>query len=164
MAVEYEEVRYEYTGSTSDLKRATDRAIKILQQIQYQMDAVSGTDISPDADGFQALQAPLQKLIQQAKELKSTLERTTNISQATTDAVRAAKELNQIVRNLCASYADFNDTTQTTASQLRSMARSMREVSAAFRRVQQSSDHSDPLRLAASSTEGDTASSTGLST
>ena len=48
MAVEYEEVRYEYTGSTSDLKRATDRAIKILQQIQYQMDAVSGTDISPD--------------------------------------------------------------------------------------------------------------------
>lgn len=164
MAVEYEEVRYEYTGSTSDLKRATDRAIKILQQIQYQMDAVSSTDVSPDADGFQALQAPLQKLIQQAKELKSTLEHTTNTSQATTDAVRAAKELNQIVRTLCASYADFNDTTQTTASQLRSMARAMREVSAAFRRVQQSSDHSDPLRLAASSTEGDTTSSTGLST
>ena len=164
MAVEYEEVRYEYTGSTSDLKRATDRAIKILQQVQYQMDAVSGTDISPDADGFQALQAPLQKLIQQAKELKSTLEHTTNTSQATADAVRAAKELNQIVRNLCASYTDFNDTTQTTASQLRSMARAMREVSAAFRRVQQSSDHSDPLRLAASSTEGDTTSSTGLST
>lgn len=164
MAVEYEEVRYEYTGSTSDLKRATDRAIKILQQIQYQMDAVSSTDVSPDADGFQALQAPLQKLIQQAKELKSTLEHSTNTSQAMTDAVRAAKELNQIVRNLCTSYTDFNDTTQTTASQLRSMARAMREVSAAFRRVQQSSDHSDPLRLAAPSTEGDTTSSTGLST
>lgn len=164
MAVEYEEVRYEYTGSTSDLKRATDRAIKILQQVQYQMDAVSSTDVSPDADGFQALQAPLQKLIQQAKELKSTLEHTTNTSQATTDAVRAAKELNQIVRTLCASYTDFNDTTQTTVSQLRSMARAMREVSAAFRRVQQSSDHSDPLRLAAPSTEGDTTSSTGLST
>lgn len=164
MAVEYEEVRYEYTGSTSDLKRATDRAIKILQQVQYQMDAVSSTDVSPDADGFQALQAPLQKLIQQAKELKSTLEHTTNTSQATTDAVRAAKELSQIVRTLCASYTDFNDTTQTTVSQLRSMARAMREVSAAFRRVQQSSDHSDPLRLAAPSTEGDTTSSTGLST
>lgn len=164
MAVEHEEVRYKYTGSTSDLERATDRAIKILQQIQYQMDAVSSTDVSPAADGFQALQAPLQKLIQQAKELKSTLEHTTNTSQTTTDAVRAAKELNQIVRNLCASYTDFNDTTQTTVSQLRSMARAMREVSAAFRRVQQSSDHSDPLRLAASSTEGDTASSTGLST
>lgn len=164
MAVEYEEVRYEYTGSTSDLKRATDRAIKILQQIQYQMDAVSSTDVSPDADGFQALQAPLQKLIQQAKELKSTLEHSTNTSQAMTDAVRAAKELNQIVRNLCTSYTDFSDITQTTASQLRSMARAMREVSAAFRRVQQSSDHSDPLRLAATSTEGDTTSSTGLST
>lgn len=164
MAVEYEEVRYEYTGSTSDLKRATDRAIKILQQIQYQMDAVSSTDVSPDADGFQALQAPLQKLIQQAKELKSTLEHSTNTSQAMTDAVRAAKELNQIVRNLCTSYTDFSDITQTTASQLRSMARAMREVSAAFRRVQQSSDHSDPLRLAAPSTEGDTTSSTGLST
>lgn len=164
MAVEYEEVRYEYTGSTSDLKRATDRAIKILQQIQYQMDAVSSTDVSPDADGFQALQAPLQKLIQQAKELKSTLEHSTNTSQAMTDAVRAAKELNQIVRNLCTSYTDFSDVTQTTASQLRSMARAMREVSAAFRRVQQSSDHSDPLRLAAPSTEGDTTSSTGLST
>ena len=164
MAVEYEEVRYEYTGSTSDLKRATDRAIKILQQVQYQMDAVSSTDISPDADGFQALQAPLQKLIQQAKELKSTLEHTTDSSQAMTDAVQAAKELNQIVRNLYTSYTDFNDITQTTVSQLRSMARAMREVSAAFRRVQQSSDHSDPLRLAASSTEGDTTSSTGLST
>lgn len=164
MAVEYEEVRYEYTGSTSDLKRATDRAIKILQQIQYQMDAVSSTDVSPDADGFQALQAPLQKLIQQAKELKSTLEHSTNTSQAMTDAVRAAKELNQIVRNLCTSYTDFSDITQTTASQLRSMARAMREVSAAFRRVQQSSDHSDTLRLAAPSTEGDTTSSTGLST
>lgn len=164
MAVEYEEVRYEYTGSTSDLKRATDRAIKILQQIQYQMDAVSSTDVSPDADGFQALQAPLQKLIQQAKELKSTLEHSTNTSQAMTDAVRAAKELNQIVRNLYTSYTDFNDITQTTASQLRSMARAMREVSAAFRRVQQSSDHSDTLRLAAPSTEGDTTSSTGLST
>ena len=164
MAVEYEEVRYEYTGSTSDLERATDRAIKILQQIQYQMDAVSSTDVSPDADGFQALQAPLQKLIQQAKELKSTLEHSTNTSQAMTDAVRAAKELNQIVRNLCTSYTDFSDITQTTALQLRSMARAMREVSAAFRRVQQSSDHSDPLRLAASSTEGDTTSSTGLST
>lgn len=164
MAVEYEEVRYEYTGSTSDLKRATDRAIKILQQIQYQMDAVSSTDVSPDADGFRALQAPLQKLIQQAKELKSTLEHSTNTSQAMTDAVRAAKELNQIVRNLCTSYTDFSDVTQTTASQLRSMARAMREVSAAFRRVQQSSDHSDPLRLAAPSTEGDTTSSTGLST
>lgn len=164
MAVEYEEVRYEYTGSTSDLKRATDRAIKILQQIQYQMDAVSSTDISPDADGFQALQAPLQKLIQQAKELKSTLEHTTSTSQATTDAVQAAKELNQVVRTLCASYTDFNDITQTTVSQLRSMARAMREVSAAFRRVQQSSDHSDPLRLAAPSTEGNTTSSTGLST
>lgn len=164
MAVEYEEVRYEYTGSTSDLKRATDRAIKILQQIQYQMDAVSSTDVSPDADEFQALQAPLQKLIQQAKELKNTLEHTTNTSQAMTDAVRAAKELNQVVRNLCASYTDFNDITQTTVSQLRSMARAMREVSAAFRRVQQSSDHSDPLRLAASSTEGATTSSTGLST
>ena len=164
MAVEYEEVRYEYTGSTSDLKRATDRAIKILQRIQYQMDAVSRTDVSPAADGFQALQAPLQKLIQQAKELRSTLEHTTNTSQTTTDAVRAAKELNQIVRNLCASYTDFNDTTQTTVSQLRSMARAMREVSAAFRRVQQSSDHSDPLRLAASSTESGVTSSTGLST
>lgn len=164
MAVEYEEVRYEYTGSTSDLKRATDRAIKILQQIQYQMDAVSSTDVSPDADGFQALQAPLQKLIQQAKELKNTLEHTTNTSQAMTDAVRAAKELNQVVRTLCASYTDFNDITQTTVSQLRSMARAMREVSAAFRRVQQSSDHSDPLRLAAPSTEGNTTSSTGLST
>jgi hypothetical protein len=128
------------------------------------MDAVSSTDVSPAADGFQALQAPLQKLIQQAKELQSTLEHTTNTSQATTDAVRAAKELNQIVRNLCASYTDFNDTTQTTVSQLRSMARAMREVSAAFRRVQQSSDHSDPLRLAASSTESGITSSTGLST
>lgn len=164
MAVEYEEVRYEYTGSTSDLKRATDRAIKILQQIQYQMDAVSSTDISPDADGFQALQAPLQKLIQQAKELKSTLEHTTNTSQATADAVRVAKELNQAVRSLCASYADFNDTTQTSVSQLRSMARAMREVSAAFRRVQQSSDHSDTLRLAAPSTNVAAANSTGLST
>lgn len=164
MAVEYEEVRYEYTGSTSDLKRATDRAIKILQRIQYQMDAVSSTYVSPAADGFQALQAPLQKLIQQAKELKSTLEHTTNTRQTTTDAVRAAKELNQIVRTLCASYTDFNDTTQTTVSQLRSMARAMREVSAAFRRVQQSSDHSDPLRLAASSTESGITSSTGLST
>ena len=140
LATDYEEVRYEYTGSTEDLQRATDRAIKILERAQYQMEAISEQSIEPDTSGLDFLKQRINQLVSEANKLKDSLTSMTQTGAATKQAVDAAKELQKAVRSLCTVYIDFNDVNEQTTYQINAMASAMRQVAAAFRRVQQAAD------------------------
>lgn len=140
LATDYEEVRYEYTGSTEDLQRATDRAIKVLERAQYQMEAVSEQSIEPDTSGLDFLKQRINQLVSEANKLKDSLTSMTQTGAATKQAVDAAKELQKAVRSLCTVYIDFNDVNEQTTYQVNAMASAMRQVAAAFRRVQQAAD------------------------
>ncbi len=141
LATDYEEVRYEYTGSTEDLQRATDRAIKMLERAQYQMEAMSEQPIEPDTAGLDDLKQQIDQLVSEANKLKESLTSMTQTGAATKQAVEAAKELHQAVRSLCNVYVDFNDINEQTTNQVRDMASAMRQVASAFRRVQQAADN-----------------------
>lgn len=141
MATDFEEVRYEYTGSTEDLQRATDRAIKILERAQYQMEAISEQSIEPDTSGLDYLKQRISQLVSEANKLKDSLTSMTQTGAATKQAVDAAKELQKAVRSLCTVYMDFNDVNEQTTYQVNAMASAMRQVAAAFRRVQQAADN-----------------------
>ena len=141
LATDYEEVRYEYTGSTEDLQRATDRAIKMLERAQYQMEAMSEQSIEPDTAGLDDLKQQIDQLVSEANKLKESLTSMTQTGAATKQAVEAAKELHQAVRSLCNVYVDFSDINEQTTNQVRDMASAMRQVASAFRRVQQAADN-----------------------
>ena len=140
LATDFEEVRYEYTGSTEDLQRATNRAIKILERAQYQMEAMSEQSIEPDTSGLDYLKQRISQLVSEANKLKNSLTSMTQTGAATKQAVDAAKELQKAVRSLCTVYIDFNDVNEQTTYQVSAMASAMRQVAAAFRRVQQAAD------------------------
>lgn len=140
LATDFEEVRYEYTGSTEDLQRATNRAIKILERAQYQMEAISEQSIEPDTSGLDYLKQRISQLVSEANKLKDSLTSMTQTGAATKQAVDAAKELQKAVRSLCTVYIDFNDVNEQTTYQVSAMASAMRQVAAAFRRVQQAAD------------------------
>lgn len=140
LATDYEEVRYEYTGSTEDLQRATDRAIKILERAQYQMEAISEQSIEPDTSGLDFLKQRINQLVSEANKLKDSLTSMTQTGAATKQAVDAAKELQKAVKSLCTVYIDFNDVNEQITYQVNAMASAMRQVAAAFRRVQQAAD------------------------
>ncbi len=140
LATDFEEVRYEYTGSTEDLQRATNRAIKILERAQYQMEAISEQSIEPDTSGLDYLKQRINQLVSEANKLKDSLTSMTQTGAATKQAVDAAKELQKAVRSLCTVYIDFNDVNEQTTYQVSAMASAMRQVAAAFRRVQQAAD------------------------
>lgn len=140
LATDYEEVRYDYTGSTEDLQRATDRAIKILERAQYKMEAISEQSIEPDTSGLDFLKQRIKQLVSEASKLKDSLTSMTQTGAATKQAVDAAKELQKAVRSLCTVYIDFNDVNEQTTYQVNAMASAMRQVAAAFRRVQQAAD------------------------
>lgn len=149
LATDYEEVRYEYTGSTEDLQRATDRAIKLLERAQYQMEALSEQSIEPDTAGLGDLKQQIDQLVSEANKLRESLTSMTQTGAATKQAVDAAKELHQAVRSLCNVYVDFNDINEQTTTQVRDMASAMRQVAAAFRRVQQAADNASKALPAA---------------
>lgn len=149
LATDFEEVRYEYTGSTEDLQRATDRAIKVLERAQYQMEAMAEQSIEPDTSGLGDLKQQIDQLISEANKLKESLTSMTQTGAATKQAVDAAKELHQAVRSLCDIYVDFNDINEQTTTQVRDMASAMRQVAAAFRRVQQTADNASKALPAA---------------
>lgn len=141
LATDFEEVRYEYTGSTEDLQRATDRAIKVLERAQYHMEAMSEQSIEPNTAGLDDLKQQIDQLVSEANKLKESLTSMTQTGAATKQAVEAAKELHQAVRSLCTVYVDFNDINEQTTNQVRDMASAMRQVASAFRRVQQTADN-----------------------
>lgn len=149
LATDFEEVRYEYTGSTEDLQRATDRAIKLLERAQYQMEAMADQSIEPDTSGLGDLKQQIDQLISEANKLKESLTSMTQTGAATKQAVEAAKELHQAVRSLCNVYVDFNDINEQTTNQVRDMASAMRQVASAFRRVQQTADNASKALPAA---------------
>ena len=146
LATDYEEVRYEYTGSTEDLQRATNRAIRLLERAQYHMEAISKQSIKPDTTGLNGLKQQINQLMSEASKLQERLTSMTQPGTATKQAVEAAKELHQAVRSLCNVYVDFTDINEQTTSQVRDMASAMRQVASAFRRVQQAAADDDTSR------------------
>lgn len=146
LATDYEEVRYEYTGSTEDLQRATNRAIRLLERAQYHMEAISKQSIKPDTTGLNGLKQQINQLMSEASKLQERLTSMTQPGTATKQAVEAAKELHQAVRSLCNVYVDFTDINEQTTNQVRDMASAMRQVASAFRRVQQAAADDDTSR------------------
>lgn len=146
LATDYEEVRYDYTGSTEDLQRATNRAIRLLERAQYHMEAISKQSIKPDTTGLNGLKQQINQLMSEASKLQESLTSMTQPGTATKQAVEAAKELHRAVRSLCNVYVDFTDINEQTTSQVRDMASAMRQVASAFRRVQQAAADDDTSR------------------
>ena len=107
LATDYEEVRYEYTGSTEDLQRATNRAIRLLERAQYHMEAMSKQSIKPDTTGLNGLKQQINQLMSEASKLQERLTSMTQPRTATKQAAEAAKQLHHAARSLCNAYVDL---------------------------------------------------------